>query len=97
MIAAANAFLDVLCIIITVYTIVLFIRVIVSWVELLGFRRPYSGPIRVILDLLDDVTEPVLKPLRALIPPIRAGAVGIDLSIIIAFVVLAVLRFALQC
>jgi YggT family protein len=50
-----------------------------------------------VLDLLDDVTEPVLRPLRALIPPIRAGGVGLDLSIIIAFVILAVLRTALNC
>jgi YggT family protein len=49
------------------------------------------------LDLLDDVTEPILRPLRALIPPIRAGGVGLDLSIIIAFVILAVLRTALNC
>jgi YggT family protein len=50
-----------------------------------------------VLDVLDDVTEPVLRPLRALIPPIRAGGMGLDLSIIVAFVILAVLRTALKC
>lgn len=97
MIAAENALLSVLCVVLTVYTIILFIRVIISWAYLFGFRPPYSGPIRTILDLLEDVTEPVLRPLRALIPPIRAGGVGLDLSIIIAFVILAVLRTALNC
>jgi YggT family protein len=62
-----------------------------------GFRPPLSGPVRKLLDLLDDVTDPVLRPLRAMIPPIRAGGVGIDLSIIVAFVILAVLRQALDC
>lgn len=97
MTAAENALLSVLCVVLTVYTIILFIRVIISWAYLFGFRPPYSGPIRTILDLLEDVTEPVLRPLRALIPPIRAGGVGLDLSIIIAFVILAVLRTALNC
>lgn len=97
MIAAENALLSVLCVVLTVYTIILFIRVIISWAYLFGFRPPYSGPVRTILDLLEDVTEPVLRPLRALIPPIRAGGVGLDLSIIIAFVILAVLRTALNC
>jgi YggT family protein len=97
MIAAANAFLDVLCIVITAYTIILFVRVILSWAELLGFRRPYSGPLRAVLDLLDDLTEPVLRPLRRLIPPFRAGGVGLDLSILVAFVILAVLRTAIRC
>jgi YggT family protein len=97
MITAENALLNLLCIVVTVYTILLFVRVIVSWAFLFGFRPPYSGPLRTILDLLDDVTEPVLRPLRALIPAIRAGGVGLDLSILIAFVILAVLRQALGC
>ncbi len=97
MITAESALLNLLCIVVTVYTILLFVRVIVSWAFLFGFRPPYSGPLRTILDLLDDVTEPVLRPLRALIPPIRAGGVGLDLSILIAFVILAVLRQALGC
>ena len=97
MTAAENALLNILCVLLTVYTILLFVRVIISWATMFGFRPPYSGPVRTILDLLEDVTEPVLRPLRALIPPIRAGGVGLDLSIIIAFVILAVLRQALNC
>ena len=92
-----SAVLEVLCVVLTVYTIILFIRVLVSWAYLFGLRPPISGPFRTALDLLEDVTEPVLRPLRALIPPLRAGGVGLDLSIIIAFVILAVLRIALNC
>ena len=94
---AESAVMDIVCVVLTAYTIILFVRVLVSWAFLFGFRPPYSGPLRTVLDLLDDVTEPVLRPLRALIPPIRAGGVGLDLSIIIAFVILAVLRTALTC
>jgi YggT family protein len=90
-----SAVLEVVCLVLTVYWIILFIRVLVSWAYLFGLRPPISGPFRTVLDLLDDVTEPVLRPLRALIPPVRAGGVGIDLSIIIAFVILLVLRSAL--
>jgi len=97
MIAARNAVLDIVCVVLTIYTIVLFVRVLVSWATLFGFRPPYGGPVRTILDLLDDVTEPVLRPLRAMIPPVRAGGIGLDLSIIVAFVILAVLRAALGC
>ena len=73
MTAAENALLSLLCVVLTVYTILLFVRVIVSWAFLFGFRPPYSGPLRTILDLLDDVTEPILRPLRALIPPDPGG------------------------
>ena len=93
----SNPALDILCIVLTIYTIVLFARVIVSWASLFGLRSPVSGPIRIVLDLLEDVTEPVLRPLRAMIPMVRAGGVGLDLSILVAFVILAVLRVALNC
>jgi YggT family protein len=97
MTAADNAALGVLCVVITVYTIILFIKVLASWAVMFGFRPPISGPLRWAFELLDDVTEPVLRPLRALIPPVRAGGVGLDLSVIVAFVILAVLRAALNC
>ena len=95
MTAARSALLDIVCVVLTVYTILLFARVIVSWAYMFGFRPPLSGPTRKILDLLEDVTDPVLRPLRAMIPPIRAGGVGIDLSIIVAFVILIVLQQAI--
>jgi len=90
----SNPALDILCIVLTIFWIVLFVRVIVSWAYLFGFRRPLSGPVRGILDLLDDVTEPVLRPLRAVIPPVRAGGMGLDLSVLVAFVILLVLQRA---
>jgi YggT family protein len=90
----SNPALEIFCIVLTVFTIVLFVRVLVSWAYLFGFRPPLTGPLRTILDLLEDLTEPVLRPLRALIPPIRAGGMGLDVSIIVAFVILAVLRQA---
>ena len=37
--------------------------------------------------MLDAVTEPVLRPVRRILPPIRAGGMGIDLSIIIVILV----------
>ena len=89
-----NPALDIVCIVLTIYWVVLFVRVIVSWASVFGFRKPLSGPVRAVLDLLDDVTEPVLRPLRALIPPVRAGGMGLDLSILVAFVILLVLQRA---
>ena len=97
MIAAESALLSVLCVVLTVYTLILFVKVLASWAVMFGFRPPISGPMRWLFDLLDDVTEPVLRPLRAIIPPLRAGGVGLDISIIVAFVILAVLRTALNC
>jgi YggT family protein len=92
MICAQSAFAQVLCVLLSIYWIILLTRIILSWAMSLGWHPPYSGPLRTILDLIDAVTDPVLRPLRALMPPIRAGGVGLDLSPLIAFVILFVLR-----
>jgi YggT family protein len=97
MIAAANVALEIVCFLLWAYLLLLLARVVLSWLELAGVRRPYSGPGRALYDLLYGLTDPVLRPLRNLVPPVRIGAVGLDLSIIIAFVALAVLQRALRC
>ena len=78
--------------ILVVYEIILFARVLSSW-----FPMPLSGPGRTVLRALNAVTEPVLRPLRNLLPPIRAGRVGFDLSPIIVFLVLAILIAGIHC
>ncbi|MBA3690812.1 MAG: YggT family protein [Actinobacteria bacterium] len=92
---AVNPFLRLLCYVLTAYSIILLALFVTSFLQLVGVRMPTSGPGRAALDLLDDVTRPVLEPLRRLVPPVRAGGAGIDLSLAIAFVILWVLRGAL--
>ena len=55
---------EIICLALLVAMIVLFIRVIVDWVVLAGWRPPHSGPIRAALDVTVDVTEPPLRLLR---------------------------------
>lgn len=68
------------------YTIILLVRILSSW-----FPMPVSGAFRTIMDLVYAVTEPVLRPLRRILPPVRMGAMALDLSPIIVFVVIQVL------
>jgi YggT family protein len=37
------------------------------------------------------VTEPVLRPLRALLPPVRLGGMGLDLSPLVLLIALGIL------
>jgi len=81
-----------ICILLTVYWVILFARIILSWIS-----PPMSGIGRTLYDIVRDLTEPVLKLVRGLLPPIRMGTVGLDLSPIIVFIALAVVRRALNC
>ena len=67
--------MGVVCLVLRTYTIVVFARVVLEWVPV-GDEHPV-GKVRHALRL---VTQPVLAPLRALIPPVRMGAVAVDLS-----------------
>jgi YggT family protein len=79
---------EIICLALLAAIIILFIRVIVDWVALAGWRPPHSGPIRAALDVVVDVTEPPLRLLRKIVPPTGA----FDLSVLVAFVTLTVLR-----
>jgi len=90
---AASSLRTILCLALTLIGIILLIRVILSWAEAAGWRVPPSGPARAGHDLVVDVTEPLLRPLRKLLPPMRM----IDGSTLAAFVILIVVRTALRC
>ena len=88
MICAANPFIRLICLALTVYWIILLARVIVSWIELAGWRPP------------TDRTAP--HDLRAVVrcdgagaeaaPADRAAGRSARSSVIVAFVIIFVLQ-----
>jgi YggT family protein len=92
--AAVGASLPVrlICAALFVYLIIMFARILLSW-----FRLPHSGPAARLMSILFQLTDPVLRPLRNVIPPVRAGMMAIDLSPILVFVGISVLRIAIGC
>ena len=74
----------------------LWVRFVVDWVQV--FARSWSpgGPVLVLLEVVYSVTDPPIKALRRVIPPLRLGGVALDLSFIIviltAYVLLRVNR-----
>jgi YggT family protein len=77
-----------ICFALFVAWLILLVRVIVSWIQFFGWRPPLGGPLRAGYDAVIAVTEPPLQLLRRIVPP--AGP--LDLSVVVAFVVLLVLR-----
>jgi len=70
------------CAAITIYIVILLLRAVFSWFP------PPSGGMATFYRILMDLTEPVLAPLRRMIPP--AGM--FDLSFTVLFIVLIILR-----
>ena len=79
--------MTIVCSLIQLYVLVLVVRVVMSW-----FPISPNGPAETVAGFLYMVTDPVLVPLRRLLPPVRMGAMALDLSPIVAFFALTVLR-----
>ncbi len=69
-----------------VYLILIFIRIIMSWIP----RIPYYRWLDLTLGFVKDVTDPYLNLFRRVLPPVKMGGAGLDLSPMIATFVLLI-------
>jgi len=72
--------------IIELYVILLIVRALLSWIPVRS-----GSPFEMVIRLLDAITEPVLRPVRRVLPPLRAGGMGIDLSVLVVVIVAQVI------
>lgn len=75
---------QIVCVLFTVLTVAIFLRAIVSWFNL--------DPRSPIIQILDAITEPIMDPIRRIMP--RIGM--IDLSPLVAILLLTFLSRGLQ-
>jgi YggT family protein len=72
---------------ITVYVVLIFIRILMSY-----FRSiPYYRALDVFLRFVTEITDPWLNLFRRFIPPVRMGPAALDLTPVIAVIVLILL------
>ena len=69
-----------------IFIALLWIRFVVDWVQV--FARSWSprGALLVVLEVVYSVTDPPIKALRRVIPPLRIGNFSLDLSFLIVMV-----------
>jgi len=71
-----------------VYMIIIFARILLSWIP----RIPYNPILSAVIGFIQDVTDPYLRLFRRIIPPLGGGGFALDLSPIIAIFVLIIAR-----
>lgn len=77
---------QVIHIVLWVFIALLWVRFIFDWVQLFARRWSPSGPLLVLLEGVYSVTDPPIKALRRVIPPLRLGSIALDLSFLIVLV-----------
>lgn len=76
----------VLCLLLNIYQLILLARIILSWIP----RVPEGA--RPLVGLIYTLTDPPIRIARPLIPPVRIGAVALDVSIMLVFFLIILLQ-----
>ncbi len=72
----------------TVYLILIFARIVISWVIMFRGSLPYNRPLRAVTDFIAQSVDPYLNLFRRILPPIGGSRMALDLSPIIGIFIL---------
>lgn len=70
--------------VVNIFTILLFVYIVLGLLVQFGVVNPYNQVVRVVMDFLSRITEPLLQPIRNLLPNLG----GIDISPIVLVLLL---------
>ena len=89
MIAATASILSSL---LSLYMLVLLVRVVIDWVQMLARGWRPTGALLVLANLVYGLTDPPLRWLRRVVPALRLGGVGIDLSFLVLVIGISIVQ-----
>nr|WP_149362027.1 YggT family protein [Lolliginicoccus suaedae] len=75
-----------------IYSLLLIARVVVEFIRMFARDWRPSGPVVVILEFIFMTTDPPIRFLRRMIPPLTLGSVRLDLSVLILLIGIAILQ-----
>jgi YggT family protein len=72
-------------------------RFVISWIMVLSRNFRPTGPLIVVFEIIYTVTDPPLRLLGRIIPPLRIGGFALDLGFILLFILVQVaIQYAAQ-
>lgn len=90
-----NAVREVLGFVVFLYFLVLIGRVVFDWIRIFAKEWRPRGAALLVAEPVYTLTEPPLRALRKVIPPLRLGGVALDLSFMVLFFVVYILLIVL--
>jgi YggT family protein len=77
---------QVIYVVLWLFFIALLARLVFDWVFLFARSWEPKGPILVVLEAVYTVTDPPLKAVRKVVPPLKLGSVALDLAFIVLII-----------
>lgn len=87
-----SSFGQVISFVLLVCILVLLARFILDWVQLLARSWRPSGVVAVLCEGIYTVTDPPLRAVRRVIPPVRLGGAALDLSPMVLLIAIYILQ-----
>ncbi len=75
-----------------VFLVLLFARFVVDWVMVLARIWRPSGVVAAGLEIVYSTTDPPLKAVRKVIPPLNLGSIRLDLGFMVLLIAVVILR-----
>jgi YggT family protein len=72
-----------------IFFLILVARFVLSLIMMFAPQWHPKGPVLLLFEVVYSVTDPFLRPLRRILPPIGAGGIRIDLSMLMLFVLVS--------
>ena len=85
-----------LYLIVLLFFIVLIGRLIIEWVQMFALDWRPHGVMLVVAEGIYTTTDPPLKALRRVLPPLRIGQIQLDLAFLVLFLVVTILMGLLR-
>jgi YggT family protein len=81
---------SILALAVWLYTMVLLVRLVFDWVQVFARDWRPRGVVLVVAEAVYTLTDPPLRALRRLIPPLTLGTIRIDLAFLVLMLACAV-------
>jgi YggT family protein len=88
--------IPVLLFVVDLFFAVLICRLVLDWIQVLAREWQPRGPVLVFAEGVYTVTDPPLKFLRRLIPPLSLGAIRLDMAFLVLMLIVIVLQSVLR-
>ena len=76
-----------------IFFFVLIARLVLDYVQMFARSWRPTGLVLVLAEIIYTVTDPPLKALRRVIPPLRLGGIALDLSFLVLIVLVQILAY----
>lgn len=78
-------------VLVLLFIIAMLVRLVFDWVQVASREWRPSGASLLLAEVVYTVTDPPLKALRAVIPPLRIGGIALDLAFLIVMIAASIL------